>query len=83
MAIRGTATVGERELWARYPFLPGAERLVEDFAPSLRDLLTDSTLARARALGRARILAALEDPTGATGVTELSRATDEERFLSF
>ncbi|MCI4331683.1 MAG: hypothetical protein L3K19_07565 [Thermoplasmata archaeon] len=83
MAIRGSAPVAERELFAEYPFLPGAESLVSDLQLSLRELLTDPVYARAQELGRARIRAAVEDPTGATGVAELVHATAEERFLSF
>ncbi|MCI4319564.1 MAG: hypothetical protein L3K23_05470 [Thermoplasmata archaeon] len=83
MAVRRTAVVGESELLASYPFLPGAERLVAAFAPSLKDLIEDPALSRARELGRARIRAAVEDPTGGTGVGELVLATHEEQFLSF
>ena len=54
-----------------------------ELAPSLRDLLGDPVYARARELGRARIRVAADDPTGATRVEELSRATPPERFLSF
>ncbi|MCI4350269.1 MAG: hypothetical protein L3K15_01975 [Thermoplasmata archaeon] len=83
MAVRRSAAVGDGELLSTYPFLPGAERLVAAFAPSLKDLIEDPALSRARELGRARIRSAVEDPTGATGVEELALATPEERFLSF
>ncbi|MCI4318376.1 MAG: hypothetical protein L3J96_07540, partial [Thermoplasmata archaeon] len=83
MAIRRSVSLGERELFAEYPFVPGAESLVADFSPSLRDLLTGPSFSRAREIGRARILSAVDDPTGSTGVDELSHATLEERFLSF
>ena len=73
MAVRRSTALGERELFAEYPFLPGAESLVADFSPSLRDLITHPTFERARELGRARIRAAADDPTGATGVGELRR----------
>src|SRR6202030_1202340 len=48
MAVRRSTTLGERELFAEYPFLPGAESLVADFSPSLRDLLTHPSFDRAR-----------------------------------
>ena len=83
MAVRRTAALDESELLAEYPFLPGAERLIEGLTPSLRDLLTDPVYGRARELGRARVRVASEDPTGATTVEELSHATPAERFLSF
>lgn len=83
MAVRRSSTLGEAELLAEYPFLPGAEALVKDLAPSLRDLLTDPVYARARELGRERVRVAADDPTGATTVEELARASPAERFLSF
>ncbi|HYK94223.1 MAG TPA: hypothetical protein VEY07_09340 [Thermoplasmata archaeon] len=83
MAVRRSAPLDESELLAEYPFLPGADRLVEGLAPSLRDLLTDPVYARARELGRARVLVASEDPSGATSVEEMVHATPAERFLSF
>ena len=83
MAVRRAEAVGERALRAEYPFLPGAEALVAELSPSLKDLLKDPSYARARELGRARILAAVDDPTGTRGVEELALAGPEERFLSF
>lgn len=83
MAVRRAPIVAERELFAEYPFLPGAEGLVREVAPSVRDLLGSPTFARARELGRARIRAAADDPTGTRGVQELAHAALEERFLSF
>ncbi|HZY69846.1 MAG TPA: hypothetical protein VFF67_02565 [Thermoplasmata archaeon] len=83
MAVRRTAPVSERDLLASHPYLPGAERLVEEFAPSLRELFTDGAYRRARELGRARVQSAVDDPTGATGMEELAVATPEEKFLSF
>ena len=83
MAVHRSPPLAERDLFAEYPFLPGAERLVEEFSPSLRELLNDPAFARARELGRARIRAAADDPTGAGGTPELAHATAEERFLSF
>ncbi|MCI4335785.1 MAG: hypothetical protein L3K17_01110 [Thermoplasmata archaeon] len=83
MAVRRSAPVAEAELLAEYPFLPGAESLLAGLTPSLRDLLTDPTYERARLLGRARVRAAADDPTGGTVVEELARAVPAERFLSF
>jgi DNA primase large subunit len=83
MAVRRSATLDTRELFAEYPFLPGAESLVDELAPSLRELLSDGAYARARELGRARVRSAMADPTGATGVAELAHATQEEQYLSF
>lgn len=83
MAVRRTAPLAERDLFAAYPFLPGAESLVAEFSPSLRDLFTDPAFERAREIGRARIRTAADDPTGATGVGELAHASAEESFLSF
>jgi DNA primase large subunit len=83
MAVRRTAPVDERALLARYPFLPGAEALVDELAPSLTDLLSDPTYANAREMGRRRVQAAVEDPTGGGPADESMAATPEERFLSF
>ncbi|MGI0133240.1 MAG: hypothetical protein ACREDK_09195 [Thermoplasmata archaeon] len=83
MAVRRSAPLAERELFGAYPFLPGAESLVAEFSPSLRDLFTDPAFERAREIGRARIRTAADDPTGATGIAELAHASAEESFLSF
>ncbi len=83
MAVRRSPALGEAELLAEYPFLPGAEALVTDLAPSLRDLLSDPVYGRARELGRARVRVAADDPTGGTTVDELAHASPAERFLSF
>jgi DNA primase large subunit len=83
MAVRRTAPVDPDSLYGEYPFLPGAEALVERLAPSVGDLFADPIYERSRLIGRARILSAIDDPTGATGVAELAHASHEERFLSF
>jgi DNA primase large subunit len=84
MAIRGTPSrLGEEALLADYPFLPGAEALLGREELSVRGLLEDAAYERVRTVGRARILAAQDDPRGETGVEELARATAEERYLSF
>ncbi|HXQ94004.1 MAG TPA: hypothetical protein VN864_02390 [Thermoplasmata archaeon] len=83
MAVRGAAPLNERARLADYPFLPGAESLLVELAPSIRDLLSDPVYDRARNVGRARIRAAIDDPTGVSGVEELPRLDPEERYLSF
>ena len=83
MAVRRPAALTDRDLWSAYPFLPGAEGLVTELAPSLRDVLTAPVFGPARELARARIRVAVEDPTGATGVAELAQAPAEMRYLSF
>ncbi len=84
MAVRrSSAPLDERSLFAEYPFLPGAEALVGEEAVSVRALLADPAFAAARALGRARILAAADDPRGARDLEELARADPAVRFLSF
>ncbi len=83
MAVHRAPSLAEHELLGQYPFLPGAEALVEELSPSLRDLLEDRVLERPRALGRMRVEAALQDPTGAVEVGDLDQASPPERFLSF
>lgn len=83
MAIRSAPAVTDRGLWALYPFLPGAEALIAEYSPSLGELLTAPAFARARELGRIRVRAAAEDPTGVAAIGELDRAAPDERFLSF
>jgi DNA primase large subunit len=83
MAVHRTAPVDLHSLFGEYPFLPGAEALVEELAPSVGDLFADPIYERSRMIGRARIRTAIDDPTGATGVAELSHASPDERFLSF
>ena len=56
---------------------------MEALAPSIRDLLADPTYERARELGRARVLAAADDPQGTRSLDELGVASKEERVLSF
>lgn len=83
MGVRGAPPVGDRGLFAEYPFLPGAEALAEDLAASLRGLLEEPALASARELGRVRVRAALDDPRAETALPELDRADAAEKFLSF
>ncbi|MHB8351279.1 MAG: hypothetical protein ACYDFT_01070 [Thermoplasmata archaeon] len=83
MAVRGAAPVGDRALFAGYPFLPGAETLAEELAVSLRGLLEEAALAPARELGRTRVRAALDDPRAVVALPDLDRADDAEKFLSF
>ena len=83
MAFRRTTGLAEPELLAEYPFLPGAEALVEGFGASVGALVGDRIYEHARQLGRQRIEAAVNDPTGAPTVSELATAPREERYLSF
>ncbi|MGI0151058.1 MAG: hypothetical protein ACREC5_03870, partial [Thermoplasmata archaeon] len=83
MGVRGAAPVGDRELFAEYPFLPGAESLGQELAPTLRGLLQEAALASARELARARVRAALDDPRATAALDALDRADPEEKFLSF
>jgi len=84
MAVRGSATrIGDTALFADYPFLPGAEALLGTEPPSVRALLEEPAYERARMIGRARVLAAQDDPRGTSGVEELARAPPEVRYLSF
>ena len=84
MAVhRASAPVDERSLFAEYPFLPGAETLLGAESVSVRALLSDPALAAARTLGRARILAAADDPRGTRDLDELARADPYVRLLSF
>ncbi|HYA10566.1 MAG TPA: hypothetical protein VEH10_02695 [Thermoplasmata archaeon] len=84
MAIRGTPSrLGEEALLADYPFLPGADALLGHEPPSVRGLLEEPAYERARAIGRARVLVAQDDPRGTTGVEELAKAPAEVRYLSF
>jgi len=84
MAIRGSASrLGDDALFADYPFLPGAEALLGREQLSVRGLLEEAAYERVRAIGRARILAAQDDPRGTSGVEELAHAPAEVRYLSF
>jgi DNA primase large subunit len=83
MAPLRRATVDTDGLFAEFPFLPGAEALVDGLGTSVGGLLNDPTYARARELGRLRIRAAVVDPTASPGLAELSRSTSVERYLSF
>ncbi len=83
MAVRRSAApLDARSLFGEYPFLPGAEALLAE-PVSLRALLTDPAYASARSLGRARALAAADDPRASVELTELSQADPDVRFLSF
>lgn len=84
MAVRRSAApVDEASLYAEHPFLPGAESLLGDPDWTLRDLLGDRRYEPARVLGRARILAAADDPRAAREVAEFAHASPAERYLSF
>jgi len=83
MAMRHGSTVrDDRTLFAEYPFLPHAESLLGREAVSIRALLEDPAYERARSIGRARILAAADDPRATRDVAELDAAGPEVRYLS-
>jgi DNA primase large subunit len=84
MAVRRSAPhLDDTSLYGEYPFLPGAEALLEAQGWTLRSLLEDAAYQEARALGRARILAAADDPRAIRNVAEFSTASPETRYLSF
>ena len=83
MAVHRATALSDRELSVEYPFLPGAERLLGELELSVGELASAKAYERARELGRARIRAAADDPTGVVGVEELARADATERYLSF
>lgn len=84
MAVhRASSPLDERSLFAEYPFLEGAEALLEGEAVSVRALLEEPAYSEARALGRIRIRAAADDPRGSRDLDELARADPGVRFLSF
>ncbi len=77
------------ELSARYPFLPGASRVLGDLAPSLSDLVTDQVYDPVRHLAREELIASLlprspaSAPSAPAETGAFSRANPEERVLSF
>jgi len=84
MAVRRTsAPLDARSLFAEYPFLPGAEALLGGEPVSVRSLLEETAYATARSIGRARALAAADDPRATQEVRELAVADPAVRFLSF
>ncbi|MCI4348749.1 MAG: hypothetical protein L3J93_00810 [Thermoplasmata archaeon] len=83
MAVHRTPPVDERGLYGEFPFLPGAEALIDELAPSIGGLFRETALDPARAAGRARVRSALENPSGGLRVPELAALAGDERFLSF
>ncbi len=83
MALRGSAPIDEIALGGEYPFLPGADRLIEDLSVSVRDLVTEPRYDPVRSIGRARALAGADDPRGTAALEELANARPSERYLSF
>ncbi|MGI0071422.1 MAG: hypothetical protein ACRECT_05080 [Thermoplasmata archaeon] len=84
MAVRrSSAPLDERSLFAEYPFLAGAESLLGAEPVSVRALLADPAYARARSIGRARVLAAADDPRARRDIEELAGAEADVRYLSF
>ncbi len=84
MAVRrSSAPLDDASLYGEYPFLPGAETLLQDPSWTLRGLFEDRRYDPARVLGRARILAAADDPRAVREVAEFADASPEVRYLSF
>jgi DNA primase large subunit len=84
MAVhRPSAPIDLNSLYGEYPFLPGAETLVRGQSWTVRTLLEEAAYESARALGRARILAAADDPRAARDVREFAGAPADVRYLSF
>ena len=84
MAVRrSSAPLDERSLYAEYPFLTGAGALLGGEPVSIRGLLTEVAYSRARSIGRARVLAAADDPRATRDVEELAGAEPDVRYLSF
>ncbi|MCI4373600.1 MAG: hypothetical protein L3K02_08175 [Thermoplasmata archaeon] len=84
MAVhRAPAPLDPSSLYGEYPFLPGAESLVRGQAWTVRTLLEEPAYGSARALGRARILAAADDPRAVKDVAEFAGAAADVRYLSF
>ncbi len=84
MAVRGSAApLDAASLFGEYPFLPGAETLLGAEPLSVRALLGEAAYERPRAIGRARILAAADDPRGERTVEELAGSSPDVRYLSF
>ncbi len=84
MAVRGSASsLDPGSLFAEYPFLPDADTVLAGMAVTVGSLLQDPAYEGARAIGRARVLAAAERPRDAEGLEELASSSPEVRFLSF
>jgi len=84
MAVRGAASpLDAASLYAEYPFLPGAEAILGPEPVSVGAVLRDAAYDRPRAIGRARILSAADDPRGARAIDELAGAGGDVRYLSF
>jgi DNA primase large subunit len=80
---RPAAPLDEPTLFGEYPFLPGAESLVDDPRWTVRTLLEDPAYEQPRAMGRARVRVAADDPRGSRVVAELAGAPPDVRYLSF
>jgi DNA primase large subunit len=84
MAVhRASAPLDAASLFGEYPFLPGAESLVRGQTWTVRTLLEEPAYETARSLGRARILAAADDPRAVKDVAEFAGAPSDVRYLSF
>jgi DNA primase large subunit len=84
MAVhRASAPLDAESLFGEYPFLPGAESLARGQTWTVRALLEEAAYGSARSLGRARILAAADDPRAVKDVAEFAGAAPDVRYLSF
>jgi DNA primase large subunit len=84
MAVHRSATdLDERSLFGEYPFLPGAESLLGGDAVSVRSLLEEPAYALPRSIGRARVIAAVDDPRATHRDEALAGADPGVRYLSF
>ncbi len=83
MAVRRTAPVDDRELFAQFPFLPGAARLLDELAPSVGALIRDPTYDGVRTAARGSIRSALDDPTGRVDDAGIAALDGDARFLAF
>ncbi len=83
MGVPGPVPVTRRALYARYPFLPGAELALGGLSPTSQELVSSPVHALARSLGRERVLWALRPPGAAPPPEEAPAADEASRVLSF
>jgi len=83
MAVRGTPPLVPPAIFARYPFLPGAEAVLEGLGVTLGELLSDPAYAPVRDLGRQRVERGSLDPGQSEAGLSLPRGQGEEQVLSF
>ncbi len=83
MGVPGPVPVARRALYARYPFLPGAQSALGGLSPTSIELAGGPVHEIARALGRERVLWALRPSAAETPVQGIGQADDGARILSF